>query len=277
MDGLPKLPSVTYISHVAYTPLWSILTIKRKSTMSTFRHVCYRPHYLNLSDEGKLYLERVFAQNRFIENYFTTLYQQSEAKNIDPEVFKLPSLWRTMLEISSKETYQAYANIDTVFVESALINISDIWTKVLTKGKERPEFRKLTDDQVVWVFDTDRISLFRDYFVIPGLEERFELNSPKIKLFGEPVCYYLHRDKLGNYFVVFLYERTMAFPYLNNDPTITALASQLHVTLYRSNPEVPYDSDRLAKAAILRKRILIKLLSGRNTPELNASVSRDAA
>ena len=233
--------------------------------MPTYRHYCYRAHWLDLEDTARLQLERVFAMNRFLENHYVTRYQNVENNRIDPEALSLSALWNAIASIHAPSALTCFADVESVFVESTLIQIAHQWKKVLEHDAPRPEFRKLTDDQVIWMFDTKAIDLFRDTFKIPGVEGIYTLPIPKVRLFGEPVCYCLHRTKEGQYYVVFLYERMMHFPFVHSDPSINALGYRVQSLLCPNDQEADCTSETLADVAILRMRILVKLLAARET------------
>ena len=237
--------------------------------MPNYRHYCYRAHWLDLNDDSRFYMERVYSLTRFIENSFNTKYQLTELTRINPDDFTMKAMWAALVSLENHDTLKLFENIESIYVESALTTIAHQWRRALTGKQDRPGFKKLTDDQVVWVFDPTAIKLYRDTLTIPGLSQTFDLTEAKIRLFGEPVCYYLHRTTTGQYYVVFLYERIMNFPYIHTDRTITPLANQVHAVLCRGDVEQDCDTEALAQAAMLRMRILIKLLAARN----NVSVS----
>lgn len=243
--------------------------------MPNYKHFCYRANWLNLSQEETLYMERVFAMGRFLENAFITQYQTVKSEKIDQSLLTEKAIREVVEQLKETEVFQPYLHVHDAFVDSQITIIAEYWNRHFEKNADRPEFRKPQDDQIAWIFRKDAIQLYRDVFFIPGCPFQIPLRDPKIKLFGEPSCYYIHRETNGHYYLVVLYERVMPVIYIHNsDATIGKLGARLqNLCVLAEKTATQSDVQHIeSEAYLIRKRVLLKLLAART----NASVEHAA-
>lgn len=168
---------------------------------------------VELDEEQKLKLERIYSSVRRMHNYFVTRTQKLSDDEIRRMNYTYMEFRNDFIDFvtSGRPEDASIAEVSEHILESHLYLISSAWSTFCTGKRARPMFIWNKSTQCFWMTEEEGIVIKHNALEIAHADGNIVVELPLEYNGTIPVCYRFGKEADGKYFLTFLY-RSMSEP-----------------------------------------------------------------